>query len=77
VSPTILAPVFPPVVQAPYDPSCLEGTLEWHYKIPHWQVDFHQLQIPVKTSVLRTTGYGPNLFAIESFIDELAVRAKG
>jgi isoquinoline 1-oxidoreductase beta subunit len=76
VSPTILAPVFPPVVQAPYDPSCLEGTLEWHYKIPHWQVDFHQLQIPVKTSVLRTTGYGPNLFAIGSFIDELAVRAK-
>jgi isoquinoline 1-oxidoreductase beta subunit len=76
VSPTILLPVFPTVANAPYDPSCVEGTLEWHYKIPHWQVDFHQLKIPVKTSVMRTTGYGPNLFAIESFIDELAVRAK-
>ena len=76
VSPTILLPVFPTVAQAPFDPSCVEGTLEWHYKIPHWQVDFHQLKIPVKTSVLRTTGYGPNLFALESFIDELAVRAK-
>ncbi len=76
VSPTILLPVFPTVAQAPYDPSCVEGTLEWHYKIPHWQVDFHQLKIPVKTSVLRTTGYGPNIFAIESFIDELAARAK-
>jgi isoquinoline 1-oxidoreductase beta subunit len=76
VSPTILLPVFPPVAQAPYDPSCVEGTLEWHYKIPHWQVDFHQLKVPIKTSVLRTTGYGPNLFAFESFIDELAVRAR-
>jgi len=76
VSPTILLPVFPTVAQAPFDPSCVEGTLEWHYKIRHWQVDFHQLKIPVKTSVLRTTGYGPNLFALESFIDELAARAK-
>jgi isoquinoline 1-oxidoreductase beta subunit len=39
-------------------------------------VDFHQLKVPIKTSVLRTTGYGPNLFAFESFIDELAVRAR-
>ena len=76
VSPTILLPVFPTVAQAPYDPSCVEGTLEWHYKIPHWQVDFHQLKVPIKTSVLRTTGYGPNLFAFESFIDELAARAQ-
>ena len=27
------------------------------------------------TSVLRTTGYGPNIFAVESFVDELAHRA--
>ena len=77
VSPPILMNVWPPVYPQPtFDPSCLEGTLEWHYKIPHWQVDFHQLKVPVKTSVLRTTGYGPNLFALESFIDELALRAK-
>ena len=76
VSPTILLPVFPTVASAPFDPSCVEGTLEWHYRIPHWRVDFHQLKVPIKTSVLRTTGYGPNLFAIESFVDELAARAK-
>jgi isoquinoline 1-oxidoreductase beta subunit len=28
----------------------------------------------VPTSVLQTTGYGPNLFAVESFVDELAHR---
>jgi isoquinoline 1-oxidoreductase subunit beta len=34
--------------------------------------DFKLLKVPVPTSVLRTTGYGPNLFAIEGFIDDLA-----
>jgi isoquinoline 1-oxidoreductase beta subunit len=76
VSPSILQYVAPAITQAPFDPSCLEGTLEWHYRIPHWEVEFHQLKVPIPTSVLRTTGYGPNLFAIESFIDELAHRAK-
>ena len=76
VSPSILHLVFPPITQAPFDPSCVEGTLEWHYRIPHWEVEFNQPKVPVPTSVLRTTGYGPNLFAIESLIDELAHRAK-
>jgi isoquinoline 1-oxidoreductase beta subunit len=76
VSPSILQYVVPTITQAPFDPSCVEGTLEWHYRIPHWEVEFHQVKVPVPTSVLRTTGYGPNLFAIESFIDELAHRAK-
>jgi isoquinoline 1-oxidoreductase beta subunit len=76
VSPSILQYVVPTITQAPYDPSCVEGTLEWHYRIPHWEVEFHQLKVPVPTSVLRTTGYGPNLFAIESLIDELAHRAR-
>jgi len=76
VSPSILQFVYPGVNQAPFDPSCLEGTLEWHYRIPHWEVNFHQLKVAVPTSVLRTTGFGPNVFAIESLIDELAHRAR-
>ncbi len=28
------------------------------------------------SSVLRTIGYGPNIFAVESFMDELAAKAK-
>lgn len=57
-----------------YDPSCLEGLLETHYQISNIRVDFHLLHIPIPTSVMRTTGYGPNIFAMESFIDELAYR---
>ncbi|HVH88504.1 MAG TPA: molybdopterin cofactor-binding domain-containing protein, partial [Terriglobales bacterium] len=74
VSPSILQFVYPPAVTGNYDPSCLEGLLETHYRIPNIRVDFHLLKIGVPTSVLRTTGYGPNNFAIESFVDELAFR---
>jgi isoquinoline 1-oxidoreductase subunit beta len=76
VSPSILQYVFPPAVTDTYDPSCLEGTLENLYgeSIPNIQIEFHLLKVPVPTSVMRTTGYGPNVFAIESFADELADR---
>jgi isoquinoline 1-oxidoreductase beta subunit len=72
VSPSILQYVFAPAVTDVYDPSCLEGLVESHYDIPNIRVDFKLLHVPVPTSVLRTTGYGPNIFAFESFVDELA-----
>jgi len=72
VSPSILQNVFAPAVTDTYDPSCLEGLLESHYDVPNIRVDFKLLHVPVPTSVLRTTGFGPNIFALESFIDELA-----
>ena len=72
VSPSILQYVFAPAVTDVYDPSCLEGLVESHYDIPNVRVDFKLLHVPVPTSVLRTTGYGPNIFALESFVDELA-----
>jgi len=76
VSPSILQFVYPAAVTEDNDPSCLEGLMETHYEIPNQRVDFKLLKIGVPTSVLRTTGYGPNIFAVESFIDELAARAK-
>jgi isoquinoline 1-oxidoreductase beta subunit len=80
VSPTILLPVFPgiaPVLEKQgIDPSALEGMMEWIYDVPNRVVEFHLLELPIPTSVLRTTGYGPNIFALESFVDELA-RATG
>jgi isoquinoline 1-oxidoreductase beta subunit len=81
VSPTILLPVYPPIAQMlekqGIDPSALEGMMETPYALPSRRVDFHLMRVPVPTSVMRTTGYGPNVFALESFVDELALRAKG
>jgi isoquinoline 1-oxidoreductase beta subunit len=76
VSPSILQFVYPPAVTEDNDPSCMEGLMETHYQIPSQRVDFKLLKVGVPTSVLRTTGYGPNIFSVESFIDELAGKAK-
>jgi isoquinoline 1-oxidoreductase beta subunit len=75
VSPSILQFVYSSAVTEDNDPSCLEGLLETHYRLSSQRVDFHLLKIKAPTSVLRTTGYGPNIFAMESFIDELAHKA--
>jgi isoquinoline 1-oxidoreductase subunit beta len=76
VSPSVLQYVYPPAVTEDNDPTCLEGLMETHYEIPSQRVDFKLLKVGVPTSVLRTTGYGPNIFAVESFVDELAFKAK-
>jgi len=72
VSPAILHLVSPPSVTDTFDPSCVEGLAEPQYALASWKVESKLIKVPVPTSVLRTTGYGPNLFALESFIDEIA-----
>ncbi|WP_375411437.1 molybdopterin cofactor-binding domain-containing protein [uncultured Bradyrhizobium sp.] len=43
------------------------------YDFPSWQIDCHRLlAMPIRTSALRTLGAQGNVFAIESFLDELA-----
>jgi nicotinate dehydrogenase subunit B len=43
------------------------------YDFPSWTVDCHRLlTMPIRTSALRTLGAQGNVFAIESFLDELA-----
>lgn len=80
VSPRIITAVAPFMVEtvdkSRLDPSAMEGMLETRYKLEHRRVDFRLFDTPIPTSVLRTTGYGPNIFAFESFVDELAHAAK-
>jgi nicotinate dehydrogenase subunit B len=43
------------------------------YDFPSWRIESHRLlTMPVRTSALRTLGAQGNVFAIESFLDELA-----
>jgi CO/xanthine dehydrogenase Mo-binding subunit len=43
------------------------------YDFPSWQIESHRLKtMPVRTSALRTLGAQGNVFAIESFLDEIA-----
>ena len=43
------------------------------YNFPSWHIDCHRLlTMPIRTSALRTLGAHGNVFAIQSFLDELA-----
>ncbi len=73
VAPTILGPVSPaPVRPGTVDDLAVESLVDHPYAIPNRRTDYNMLQVPIPTMVLRTTGHGPNNFAIESFTDELA-----
>ncbi len=75
VSPSIVSVVISSGKQFRFpevEPSCVEGLLHMPYGVPHNRLDFHLLEVPVPTMVWRTTGYGPNVFSLECFIDELA-----
>jgi isoquinoline 1-oxidoreductase subunit beta len=76
VAPTILAAVSPtPLKPGMVDGLAVEGLVEHPYAIDNRRVDYHMLEVPIPTMVLRTTGHGPNNFALESLIDELAAAA--
>jgi isoquinoline 1-oxidoreductase beta subunit len=73
VAPTILAPVSPqPIKPGMVDDLAVEGLVHHPYNIPERRTDYHMLELPIPTMVLRTTGHGHNNFALESMIDELA-----
>jgi isoquinoline 1-oxidoreductase subunit beta len=59
-----------------FDTMGVEGIREAPYDIPNQLVEQHRLELDVPTSVWRTTGHGPNNFALECFVNELAVAAK-
>jgi nicotinate dehydrogenase subunit B len=47
------------------------------YDFPSWQIESHRLlTMPVRTSALRTLGAQGNIFAIESFLDEIAAERR-
>lgn len=48
---------------------------EPYYNIPNLQVNGHMFKGPLRTSALRSLGAYANVFAIESFMDELADKA--
>jgi isoquinoline 1-oxidoreductase beta subunit len=46
------------------------------YAVPHLRIEYREAMIPVSLGVWRSVAQSQNLFAVESFIDELAYRAR-
>jgi isoquinoline 1-oxidoreductase beta subunit len=55
-----------------YDTMPVEGLVDPLYALPHLKVELHRYRSEVPVSVWRTTGHGPNNWALESLIDACA-----
>jgi isoquinoline 1-oxidoreductase beta subunit len=69
----VLARWLPPAFQKGVDPDGVDSAADVPYDIPNYRVEFNQEEPPgVNTAFWRGVGPNNNVFAVESFIDELA-----
>jgi isoquinoline 1-oxidoreductase beta subunit len=73
----VIARWLPPGFQKGVDPDGVDSAVDVPYDIPNYRVEFNREEPPgVNTAFWRGVGPNNNVFAIESFIDELAHGAK-
>ena len=75
-SPSVTARAFPPVVQNGKDPFMAEGSENLTYKIPNIVVENVIHDTGIRVGYWRSVSNALNAFAVESFIDEIALAAK-
>jgi isoquinoline 1-oxidoreductase beta subunit len=74
---SIMARWLPPAFQKGIDIDAVDSAVDIPYNIPHLQVEYVRAEpATVPTGFWRGVGPNNNVFAIESFMDELARRAK-
>ncbi|HEY5082997.1 MAG TPA: molybdopterin cofactor-binding domain-containing protein, partial [Rhizomicrobium sp.] len=74
---SIMARWLPPAFQKGIDIDAVDSAVDIPYDIPHLQVEYVRAEpATVPTGFWRGVGPNNNVFAIESFMDELARRAK-
>ena len=73
---SVMARWLPPAFQKGVDPDGVDSAQDIPYDIPNLRVEFNREEPPgVRTAFWRGVGPNNNVFAIESFIDELARKA--
>jgi isoquinoline 1-oxidoreductase beta subunit len=72
-SPSITARASPSVTD-PFD-SVVEYALNCPYAVPNFSLTYARQEIGIDVGYMRSVSHAPNCFAIESFMDELAVAA--
>jgi isoquinoline 1-oxidoreductase beta subunit len=76
VAPSIMARVFPNMVQNGLDGEAVEGGIEMAYAIPNIHVDYALTDTGIPVGFWRSVNNSFNAFAVETFIDELAAAAR-
>ncbi len=73
---SIMSRFFPAAVKDGVDPDAVEAATDVQYAIPNVQVSYVRHEPPFLTAFWRGVGPTHNVFVVESFIDELAAKAK-
>jgi isoquinoline 1-oxidoreductase subunit beta len=74
---SVMARFLPPFFQKGVDPDGVDSAQDIPYDIPNLRVEFNREEPPgINTGFWRGVGPNNNVFAIESFIDELAHKAR-
>jgi isoquinoline 1-oxidoreductase beta subunit len=76
VSPSITSRAFPTFVQNGNDPFMTEGLVNLTYDIPNVELRTIIEEVGVRVGFWRSVSHALNAFAVESFVDELALSAK-
>ncbi len=72
-SPSITARMFPPVKGV--DDSVIEAAVNNLYDVPNLAVSYSRQEIGIDVGYMRSVSHAPNVFVIESFMDEMATLA--
>lgn len=76
VCPSIFARVFPDTMKKGIDNAAVEGLSNLEYDVPNVSVEYVRIDTPVPVGFWRSVGSSHNAFTVETFVDELAYRAK-
>ncbi|MFP5213814.1 MAG: xanthine dehydrogenase family protein molybdopterin-binding subunit, partial [Acidobacteriota bacterium] len=76
VAPSVLSRIAPQFIENGVDPVAVDGMANALYGIPNFTVEYVRDESPVQVGIWRSGGYSHNIFALESFIDELAYAAQ-
>jgi isoquinoline 1-oxidoreductase beta subunit len=75
-SPSVISRALPPFIQNGVDPFMVDGLHNLTYDVPNYEAEALIHEVGVRAGFYRSVGYSVNTYAIESFIDELALAAK-
>ena len=71
-APSVMSRVMPQAVQEGIDSDAVAGIGDMPYSLPNLRVNYVMIDLPIPVGWWRSVGYSCNVFAVESFIDELA-----
>ena len=69
---SVMAVKMPQYMQNGIDADAVSGIMDMIYSIPNLKVDYVMVDLPIQVGWWRSVGYSSNVFAVESFIDEMA-----